>query len=64
MTEGIINATIKKLKRDLEQMDIPEKRKGDLLWLQRNLWIHNKGELVQNILDTIHTLVANGITKI
>ena len=64
MIEAIINATIKKLKRDLEQMDIPEKRKGDLLWLQRNLYIKNNNDKARKIMWTIRVLINNGITKI
>lgn len=64
MTEAIINATIKKLKRDLEQMDIPKNRKGDLRWLQRNLYIKNNNDKAREIMGTICVLINNGITKI
>lgn len=64
MTEAIINVTIKKLKIDLEQMDIPKNRKGDLLWLQRNLYIKNNNDKARKIMWTIRVLINNGITKI
>ena len=64
MTEAIINAAIKKLKRDLEQMDIPQKRKGDLRWLERNLYIKNNNDKAREIMWTIRVLINNGITKI
>ena len=64
MTEGIINATIKKLKRDLEQMDIPQKRKGDLRWLERNLYIKNNNDKAREAMWTIRVLINNGITNI
>lgn len=64
MTECIINATIKKLKRDLEQMDIPQNRKGDLRWLERNLYIKNNNDTARHIMWTIRVLISNGITNI
>ena len=64
MTEAIINATIKKLKRDLEQMSIPKNRKGDLLWLQRNSYIKNNNDKAREIMWTIRVLINNEITNI
>ena len=64
MTEGIINVTINKVKQSLERMDIPEKRKGDLLWLQRNLYIKNNNDLARETMWCIRVLINNGITRI
>ena len=64
MTEGIINVTINKVKQALEQMDIPKNRKGDLLWLQRNLYIKNNNDKAREIMWYIRVLINNGITKI
>lgn len=64
MTEGIINVTINKVKQALERMDIPEKRKGDLLWLQRNLYIKNNNDLARKTMWYIRVLINNGITRI
>lgn len=64
MTEYIINETIKKLKIDLEQMDIPPKRKSDLRWLERNLYIKNNNDKARKIMWTIRFLINNGVTNI
>lgn len=62
--ETHIQETINRLKKNLEQLDIPEYRKGDVMWLQRNVWIRNQGEIVTEVMKDLRILVRNKILKI
>ena len=62
--ETHIQETISRLKKNLEQLDIPERRKGDIIWLQHNVWIHNHGEVVNEVMKDLHLLLRNKITQI
>jgi len=56
---------IEKLKLWLSDMDIPELRKNDLRWLNRNLAIRNQNN--KNFLDAIQAiklLLIVGLTEI
>lgn len=59
-----IQETISRLKKNLEQLDIPEYRKGDVMWLQRNVCIRNQGEIVTEVMKDLHILLRNKILKI
>ena len=62
--ETHIQETISRLKKNLDQLDIPECRKGDVMWLQRNVWIRNQGEIVTEVMKDLHILLRNKILKI
>ena len=62
--ETYIQETISRLKKNLEQLDIPECRKGDVTWLQRNVWIRNQGEIVTEVMKDLRILLRNKILKI
>lgn len=62
--ETHIQETISRLKKNLEQLDIPEFRKGDVMWLQRNVWIRNQGEIVTEVMKDLRVLLRNKILKI
>lgn len=62
--ETYIQETISRLKKNLEQLDIPEYRKGDVMWLQRNVWIRNQEEIVTEVMKDLRILLANKILKI
>ena len=62
--ETHIQETISRLKKNLEQLDIPEYRKGDVMWLQRNVYIRNQGEIVTEVMKDLHILLTNKILKI
>ena len=62
--ETHIQETISRLKKNLEQLDIPEYRKGDVMWLQRNVWIRNQGEIVTEVMKDLRILLRNKILKI
>lgn len=62
--ETHIQETISRLKKNLEQLDIPEFRKGDVMWLQRNVWIRNQGEIVAEVMKDLRVLLRNKILKI
>ena len=62
--ETYIQETINRLKKNLEQLDIPECRKGDVTWLQRNVWIRNQGEIVTEVMKDLRILLRNKILKI
>ena len=62
--ETYIQETISRLKKNLEQLDIPEYRKGDVMWLQRNVCIRNKGEIVTEVMKDLRVLSRNKILKI
>ena len=62
--ETHIQETINRLKKNLEQLDIPEYRKGDVMWLQRNVWIRNQGEIVTEVMKDLRILIRNKILKI
>ena len=62
--ETHIQETINRLKKNLEQLDIPEHRKGDVTWLQRNVCIRNQGEIVTEVMKDLHILLRNKILKI
>ena len=62
--ETHIQETISRLKKNLEQLDIPEYRKGDVTWLQRNVWIRNQGEIVTEVMKDLRILLRNKILKI
>lgn len=54
----------KRVKENIKEFEVPEKRRGDLLWLKRNLWIWNHGKLVDETMKDVNFLVEIGITKI
>ena len=54
----------KRVKENMKEFNVPEKREDDLLWLKRNLWIWNKGVLVDETMKDINFLVSNGIIKL
>lgn len=62
--ETYIQETINRLKKNLEQLDIPEYRKGDVTWLQRNVCIRNQGEIVTEVMKDLRILLKNKIVKI
>ena len=62
--ETHIQETISRLKKNLEQLDIPEYRKGDVMWLQRNVYIRNQGEIVTEVMKDLRILLRNKILKI
>lgn len=62
--ETYIQETINRLKKNLEQLDIPEYRKGDVTWLQRNVCIRNQGEIVTEVMKDLRILLRNKILKI
>ena len=62
--ETHIQETISRLKKNLEQLDIPEYRKGDVMWLQRNVCIRNQGEIVTEVMKDLRILLRNKILKI
>ena len=62
--ETHIQETINRLKKNLKQLDIPERRKGDVMWLQRNVCIRNQGEIVTEVMKDLHILLRNKILKI
>ena len=62
--ETHIQETISRLKKNLEQLDIPEYRKGDVTWLQRNVCIRNRGEIVTEVMKDLRILLRNKILKI
>ena len=62
--ETHIQETINRLKKNLEQLDIPDYRKGDVMWLQRNVYIRNQGEIVTEVMKDLHILLRNKILKI
>ena len=62
--ETHIQETINRLKKNLEQLDIPEYRKGDVMWLQRNVYIRNQGEIVTEVMKDLRILLTNKILKI
>ena len=62
--ETHIPETISRLKKNLKQLDIPECRKGDVMWLQRNICIRNQGEIVTEVMKDLRILIRNKILKI
>ena len=62
--ETHIQETISRLKKNLEQLDIPGYRKGDVTWLQRNVCIRNQGEIVTEVMKDLRILIRNKILKI
>ena len=62
--ETHIQETINRLKKNLEQLDLPEYRKGDVMWLQRNVCIRNQGEIVTEVMKDLRILLRNKILKI
>ena len=62
--ETHIQETISRLKKNLEQLDIPEYRKGDVMWLQRNVWIRNQGGIATEVMKDLRILLRNKILKI